>query len=254
VKLTGFGISKIEGGDNSSKGFQAQEIVLKNLGELDDQSWSPSFEDYKMADVFSFGVVSFFILTNGGHPFSNPDPKKSRRVGDRENRIADGELPNCEMIEDQEAMHMVQACLFHDSILRPDSEKLLNRHPMFFDSKKRIEVLNKATIANNLDYLDKFCTNWNWHSAFFDILEGGALLDPRGEEVYFRVFGLELVRFLRYLIANHASFPSGSKVDNALSCFDMMQASFISDSEDRICAFIKSRVSLFWCWLYEDDL
>jgi len=194
IMLTDFGIK--ERGHPSSKGFQAQELVLKNNGELEDASWTPSNDDYKKCDVFSFGVVSFMVLTDGKHPFSNPDPKKARREADRENRIADGENPNLADIEDKEAMHLIQNCLSHDSAMRPSSERLARFHPLFFTAQRRAQaIISVEAGGQNLQYLEKFCTSWNWKDAFFDLFEDdGSLMGADGEEVYFNKYGRELIR------------------------------------------------------------
>ena len=138
VKVADFGISKAL--DDSvtsytmtsnamagSKGFQAQELVQLKLGELENQAWRPTKEDFKRADIFSFGLVAYYVLTGGLHPYSNPDPRRVKRIGDRETRIADGEAPNLNPITDSEEKHFFQTTLNHKAAIRPSADALYGR-------------------------------------------------------------------------------------------------------------------------------
>jgi serine/threonine-protein kinase/endoribonuclease IRE1 len=157
IKVADFGISKaLDEGVTSytqtsmagSKGYQAQELVLLKLGEHSDSNWRPTNEDFKKADIFSFGLLVYYVLTGGLHPFSNPDPRRIKRIGDRETRIADGEPPNLEPIEDSEAKHFFQTTLNHKAKIRPSAQTLYSRtaprHPYFLTPANRMSVIRAA--------------------------------------------------------------------------------------------------------------
>ena len=83
-------------------------------------------------DVFSAGLVSFFILSDGKHPFGDSPKLQERNIQDRNfNRLI---LPNC--LEN----HLVEQAIQFLPENRPSLSSLLT-HPVFWNSTARLRYL-----------------------------------------------------------------------------------------------------------------
>lgn len=88
-------------------------------------------------DVFSFGLVSYFMLSQGGHPFGNP--------GERVARIERFE-PSFEWFDLHHyfvAKDLVISCVQQNPLLRPQFECLLI-HPYFWSVDRAVAFLQET--------------------------------------------------------------------------------------------------------------
>ena len=125
--------SFLTGSTDGTKGYQSGEFVRYKNDEHEDKNWRPNNDDFKRADMFAFGVLAYFVLGKGSHPFS--DPRRPNRVPVREDRIADEVPPNLEAVEDWEARHLIEKCVEHNAEERPSGERAA-AHPYFYGTEK----------------------------------------------------------------------------------------------------------------------
>ncbi|XP_076945041.1 serine/threonine-protein kinase/endoribonuclease IRE1a-like [Bidens hawaiensis] len=89
-------------------------------------------------DVFNLGCVLFFLLTRGKHPF-----------GESENNVAGDKIVNLSLVEHiPEAMDLISRLLKFEPQLRPKVSEV-PRHPLFWDSFKRMSFLRYASVRVN---------------------------------------------------------------------------------------------------------
>jgi serine/threonine protein kinase len=274
VKVADFGISKALDDTATSytmtsmagsKGYQAQELVQLKLNELADQAWRPTKEDFKKADIFSFGLLAYYCLTGGLHPFSNPDPRRSKRIGDRETRIADGLPPNLDPITDPEAKHFFQTSLNHKAAIRPNADALYGRsgpkHPFFFTPKIRMNIIGTAERickgnvnlgkSCGLDLLERICSSsLNWKEQFEDIFEAdGGMQLGNGDSIFYRKTGRDLIRFARNVNEHYHEYHIMSKLK-----VSVLSAGGGTSHEEAISKWLQQRTPLLWLLLFEDQV
>lgn len=95
-------------------------------------------------DMFSLGCILFFCITQGNHPFGEPD--------ERDRNIKSNNKKNLFLIRDfPEAFHLISRLLEADPKMRPNIAEVL-QHPMFWDAEKRLNFLHdNSEEANNND-------------------------------------------------------------------------------------------------------
>jgi serine/threonine-protein kinase/endoribonuclease IRE1 len=94
-------------------------------------------------DVFCMGIVFYYIITEGSHPF-DPDDKTGYWPGDRNKNIFWGRSSFTKLRnlgpEGELAAHMIRGMLSQDPEDRP-SAKAVKEHPFFWEKKKVLNFL-----------------------------------------------------------------------------------------------------------------
>ncbi|KAF4999602.1 hypothetical protein FGRMN_2350 [Fusarium graminum] len=132
-----------------TSGWRAPELLLGDDGapmtELDTQSGSGSVVDDSISrratrriDIFSLGLVFFYVLTNGSHPFDCGD-RYMREVNIRNGRY---NLDPLDSLGDfaYEAKNLIASMLEQRPIDRPHAAEVM-AHPFFWSPKKRLAFL-----------------------------------------------------------------------------------------------------------------
>lgn len=155
VLISDFGLCKKLDPDQSSfkastltaasgtTGWKAPELLLLllNMGSNDNVSTSNKIS--KMIDVYSLGLVFYYMLTNGKHPFGDKFNREANILQDK------FELDDCLSFE---AKDMITGMIKFDSRERLSIELIL-KHPFFWNKDKKIELLLK--ISDKLNILDR---------------------------------------------------------------------------------------------------
>lgn len=97
----------------------------------------------KLVDIFSLGLVFFYLLTGGGHPFGD-------RYS-REGNILKGKV-SLDSVSDAEGRDLIRKMLDLDPRKRIRTENVL-RHPFFWANDKKIEFLLK--VSDKLNFLSR---------------------------------------------------------------------------------------------------
>ncbi|GMN59122.1 hypothetical protein TIFTF001_028218 [Ficus carica] len=88
-------------------------------------------------DMFSLGCILFFCITQGKHPFGEPD--------ERDRNIKSNNKKNLLLIQDfPEAFHLISRLLEADDLERPKIAEVL-QHPMFWGAKERLDFLHDTS-------------------------------------------------------------------------------------------------------------
>ncbi|GAM20157.1 hypothetical protein SAMD00019534_033320 [Acytostelium subglobosum LB1] len=93
-------------------------------------------------DTFSLGCLIYYILTEGGHPFGDDEPRRVMKI--RQNEFDLSKLTN------EYAVDLVAQMIDKDASVRP-SFKMVLLHPFFWDINKKLKFLNcilESTQAN----------------------------------------------------------------------------------------------------------
>ncbi|KAH7189673.1 uncharacterized protein B0J16DRAFT_340032 [Fusarium flagelliforme] len=162
--VSDFGLcKKLEGGQSSfgattgraagTSGWRAPELLLDDdaregaMMELSTQSGSGSVlvDDSNMPrratraiDIFSLGLVFFYVLTNGSHPFDCGD-RYMREVNIRKGQY------NLDLLDSlgdfsHEATDLIASMLEADPKNRPTAKEVM-AHPFFWSARKRLAFL-----------------------------------------------------------------------------------------------------------------
>ncbi|KAK9419608.1 hypothetical protein SUNI508_07344 [Seiridium unicorne] len=99
---------------------------------------APNRRATRAIDIFSLGLVFFYVLTKGSHPFDCGD-RYMREVNIRKGQL---NLQPLEVLGDFafEARDLIGAMLSTDPRVRPNT-RVVMAHPFFWDSKKRLAFL-----------------------------------------------------------------------------------------------------------------
>jgi serine/threonine-protein kinase/endoribonuclease IRE1 len=99
---------------------------------------APNRRATRAIDIFSLGLVFFYVLTKGSHPFDCGD-RYMREVNIRKGKFS---LANLEVLGDYafEAKDLISSMLAPDPKLRPAARNVM-AHPFFWDSEKRLSFL-----------------------------------------------------------------------------------------------------------------
>ena len=86
-------------------------------------------------DIFALGVLAYFVLSKGSHPFGN----RFKRNGN----IVDGvfELDKVKHLPD--AYHLIASMINYDPDKRPTAVQVLS-HPFFWSTEKKIQALGET--------------------------------------------------------------------------------------------------------------
>jgi serine/threonine-protein kinase/endoribonuclease IRE1 len=109
-----------------------------NSGPLVSPELMPNRRATRAIDIFSLGLVFFYVLTKGSHPFDCGD-KYMREVNIRKGIMDLGKL---EVLGDYayEANDLIGSMLEKDPKMRPSARQVL-AHPFFWSPKKRLNFL-----------------------------------------------------------------------------------------------------------------
>lgn len=159
--VSDFGLcKKLEGGQSSfgattgraagTSGWRAPELLVdddRELAEASINSGSGTILNGDMTsgrratrsiDIFSLGLVFFYVLTNGQHPFDCGD-RYMREVNIRKGNY---NLTPLDVLGDfaAEAKDLVSSMLNDDPKQRPNTREVM-AHPFFWSAKKRLAFL-----------------------------------------------------------------------------------------------------------------
>jgi len=266
--LSEAGIDRKLDENEESQGFLSREMALLKLGEHENPNWQPNNDELKRADVFAFGLICYYVMSGGVHPFANP--RRPKRISDRETRIADGEAPSLAEVYDPEAQHLFQQCLSHDPGRRPATTRLcgLNKnfkHPFFFSPADRVKAVQvcEAWCSSNEEFtgmnlFENFVSNsWKWKSSFVEVFhaDGSVNMGPiKGRSMYGDK-GRDLIKFITDVIEQFDALVVDSKVKTSIktTIASMGQvgrpAPLIS-----IVMWLKMKAPLLWILLFEDSI
>lgn len=166
ILVSDFGLcKKLEGGQSSfgattahaagTSGWRAPELLQDDdgptasgpmLAESSTHSGNPGSQGPEIPhrrvtrsiDIFSLGVVFFYVLTQGSHPFDCGD-KYMREVNIRKNTYS---LARLDILGDYscEAKHLVGTMISANPKERPKTKEIL-AHPFFWDARTRLLFL-----------------------------------------------------------------------------------------------------------------
>ncbi|PHH72611.1 hypothetical protein CDD80_4409 [Ophiocordyceps camponoti-rufipedis] len=157
--VSDFGLcKKLEGGQSSfgattgraagTSGWRAPELLLDDDADMVSSTHSGSGtvlvsdahgrRATRAIDIFSLGLVFFYVLTNGSHPFDCGD-RYMREVNIRK---GSHNLRPLDSLGDvaHEARDLIASMLAADAKLRPSTRDIMS-HPFFWPPKKRLSFL-----------------------------------------------------------------------------------------------------------------
>jgi len=107
-------------------------------GMLISSDLMPNRRATRAIDIFSLGLVFFYVLTKGGHPFDCGD-RYMREVNIRKGNY---NLRPLEVLGDYtyEAKDLIASMLAQEPKLRPSARQVM-AHPFFWSAKKRLNFL-----------------------------------------------------------------------------------------------------------------
>jgi len=116
--------------DASSDGGSGSILVSSDL--------MPNRRATRAIDIFSLGLIFYYVLTTGGHPFDCGD-RYMREVNIRKNNF---NLRPLEVLGDfyYEAQSLIRSMLDKDPKRRPTAKEVMS-HPFFWSAKKRLNFL-----------------------------------------------------------------------------------------------------------------
>jgi serine/threonine-protein kinase/endoribonuclease IRE1 len=164
VLVSDFGLcKKLEGGQSSfgattgraagTTGWRAPELLLDDdnggggMAEsahsgsgsvLVNQDMMPNRRATRSIDIFSLGLVFFYVLTNGSHPFDCGD-RYMREVNIRKGTYSLEPLSSLGEFA-YEAKDLISSMLHANPKSRPTAKEVM-AHPFFWDDKKRLDFL-----------------------------------------------------------------------------------------------------------------
>lgn len=101
-------------------GNPAEEEALKN--------WRPAEEQTKAGDIFALGCLFVYILSEGQHPFGDPE---NRPVFIANNLYDLSRAP----LEEYDLQTLIKKTINYDPSLRPNFAEL-KKHPLFWNTEK----------------------------------------------------------------------------------------------------------------------
>ncbi|CAI4216074.1 unnamed protein product [Parascedosporium putredinis] len=161
--VSDFGLcKKLEGGQSSfgattgraagTSGWRAPELLIDDDGSVmadsthsgsgsvlvGDHNMLPKSRATRSIDIFSLGLVFFYVLTNGCHPFDCGD-RYMREVNIRKGNYS---LDLLDSLGDfaYEAKDLVSSMLSQDPKTRPTAREVM-AHPFFWTTKTRLQFL-----------------------------------------------------------------------------------------------------------------
>lgn len=273
IALSDAGIHRYLGSANdhyakTSTGYMSRELTLLKLGMQDNPNWMPDGEAFKKADIFSLGLVCYFVMSGGMHPFSHP--RRIKREADWESRIADGENPNLSHVTDPEAQHLFQLCLSHDPNRRPNASRLCGpnnyfKHPFFFSPNSRMQLIQSCEVhcsqnegMYGLNLLENFvATSWPWKQSFAEVFDndGTVGLGPNKGRVMYGNRGRDLIKFTSDVLTHYHELHNMSRLKTSLrnATISLGQNQDIPPSV--VCwLWLKARSPLLWILMFEDGV
>ncbi|KAI3724702.1 hypothetical protein L2E82_36488 [Cichorium intybus] len=123
------GISKRLRDSVGSRGWQAPERLLNKEGQM------------SAVDLFSFGCLLFFCMTDGNHPFGDMLERDMNIVDDKKDLFLVADIP--------EAFDLISYLLEPNPESRPTAADVYN-HPLFWDHKTRIDLLRNRSYRGRI--------------------------------------------------------------------------------------------------------
>lgn len=154
VLLSDFGLCKMVPHDQSSiamshqassgtVGWRAPECIL--IEEAEKISSNVELRVKKSMDIYSLGILFYFVLSDGRHPFGD-------RLG-REMRIVGGEEGSLVGITDPSTISLIRRMLSTSPKERPSLEEVL-KSPLFWKKEKRLRFL--LDVSDRFELEDQF--------------------------------------------------------------------------------------------------
>lgn len=108
----------------------------------------PARRATRAIDIFSLGLVFFYVLTKGSHPYDSHGTRYMREINIRKGEF---QLDQLEVLGDYayEARDLISSMLAADPKQRPTAKDVM-AHPFFWPPKRRLEFL-----ANVSDHFEK---------------------------------------------------------------------------------------------------
>ena len=137
--LADFGISRILAEDATthvsvSRGAEDWKAV-ESCSSEDKTGKSGNARYKKESDIQVAGMVAFYILTKGEHPFG--------KKPDRQRNLLDGKPVGLDMLKDAAAKDLISWMLSHDPKDRPSANEAL-KHPYLLPQEQQFELLCKV--------------------------------------------------------------------------------------------------------------
>ncbi len=155
AKLSDFGvsreISKSSGSLSEGRGSPEWMAPEALIAYQKDESEDKIFKNSKPLDIFSLGLIFYFGLTGGEHPFSSYEGGILRNIQEKDAR------PKLLLNQWALADHLLQWMMQKDPQKRPTVLQV-NKHPFFWSSKEQLQYCLKVTASAS----DKAKTStWN---------------------------------------------------------------------------------------------
>ena len=130
VKVSDMGLSKKLEEDETSFTFSTN-------ASSGDGGWAPSEallhkRKTMKGDIFAMGVLNYFVLSKGSHPFGNRFERRRNILG--------GEFRLDKVKHLPEAYHLIACMINYNPEYRPTASQVLS-HPFFWSTEKKLAVL-----------------------------------------------------------------------------------------------------------------
>jgi len=159
IKVADMGIAKVHDPNSTSTAITQAGAGTPNYmpAELLDFDSEASLrirgDALERVDMFGVGLVLFYILTEGKHPFANWDKNKKMPAYVVQMRIAKREKPDFSELlvkhleipngGTQLAGHLIQKLISHFPMARPSAKSAIN-HPLFWTSSERLTSITRT--------------------------------------------------------------------------------------------------------------
>ena len=152
AKVTDFGLSKELQSDDTTAHTASKSTKSYMASECYENRWK------KSSDMFSFGVLCYYAITRGYHPFGCQDHKIHYNIVEKEapvfDRLRKGDLLISSASEEKRTtlVDLIKRLVKHDPNKRLTVAEVLI-HPAFYTAKKKLEYLKEVQrhLKNEID-------------------------------------------------------------------------------------------------------
>jgi serine/threonine protein kinase len=155
AKLSDFGTAKCKIGEIDMTSMSCIGTIGWRAPEMIDRF---SGDRSSAADVFSVGLIAFFLFANGVHPFGVAAQVRETNIKNPCFCIPDLEVPS--------QSHFVKHCVAFESQKRLKS---LVRHPVFWSDDECLHYLKNVWESTEVSEL-KMISSKDWQSKFVDVI------------------------------------------------------------------------------------